>query len=115
MNLSPHFPALTAKAHAFAEHLAQLADGLPESLQASMPVRQAFFAGLALEEQLTRAAAASTSRRYHAALDTAVAEARSAGYWLDTLGHDMPETARLCLPLTEEAGQLTELLVEAAY
>jgi hypothetical protein len=115
MTHSPLIPALTAKAHALSVHMAQMVDTLPVLAQTSMPSRQAYYAIQLLEEQVTRAERALTNTSYTDALNRAVSEARAAGYWLNTLVEDMPETARLCGSLTDEAGSLADLLSEASY
>jgi|GEM_PF-6201072 len=115
MNQSDLMPSLSARAHALSEHVAQVLDGLPAQAQASMPSRQAYFSTQLLEEQMQRAERALTPRTLHAALSRAMAEARSAGYWINTLVDDMPETARICANVSDEADTLAEMLAEANY
>jgi hypothetical protein len=115
MTHSSLIPALTAKAHALSLHMGQLVDTLPARAQTSMPSRQAYFSAQLLEEQMQRAERAITNTTYHAALLRAMAEARSAGFWIHTLAEDMPETARLCATVSDEADSIAMLLAEASY
>jgi hypothetical protein len=115
MKHSPLIPALSAKAHAFSEHMGHMVDHLPIVAQASMPSRQAYYAVQLLEEHVARAKHARTNSTYNHALYQAMGEVRAAGYWLNTLVVDMPETARLCTDLHDEAGTLADLLAEVSY
>jgi len=115
MTHSPHFPALAARAHALSEHMGQLVDRLPARAQTSLPSRQAYFSAQEAEEQMMRAERASTTSRYLDALSRAMTEARSAGFWINTLASKMPETARLCADVSDEADALAMMLAEASY
>ncbi len=108
-------PSLASRVEAFSAHLTQMVDGLPESRQALLPTRQAYFSTQAMAEHVARAASARSVSSYRAALDHALLEVREANHWLAALIDGQPETARLCTPLHDEAAALAELLVDEAY